>query len=122
MVSTTGAAQAELSPSASATPRIRAVGDHESARLGLDHRQVRRSSTISRCIACAVELAVGLGARAAHRRALAAVEDAELDAGGVGGAAHQPVERVDLAHQMALAEPADGRIAGHLADRVEACG
>ena len=26
------------------------------------------------------------------------------------------IEGVDLAHQMALAEPADGRIAGHLAD------
>ena len=32
----------------------------------------------------AVELAVGLGARAPHRRALAAVENAELDAGAVG--------------------------------------
>ena len=70
----------------------------------------------------AVELAVGLGARALHGRALAAVEDAELDAGGVGGAAHQPVERVDLAHEMALAEAADRRIAGHLADRREALG
>ncbi len=35
----------------------------------------------SACIACAVERAVGLGARAAHRRALAAVQHAELDAG-----------------------------------------
>ena len=35
-------------------------------------------------------------------------------------AAHQSVERIDLAHQMALAETADGRIAGHLADRGEA--
>ena len=36
---------------------------------------------------------------------------------GVGDAAHQPVERVDLADQMAFAEAADGRIAGHRADR-----
>ena len=67
-----------------------------------------------------VELAVGLRARPAHRRALAAVEHAKLDAAAVGDAAHQPVERVDLAHQMALAEPADRRIAGHRADGREA--
>ena len=49
-----------------------------------------------------IELAVGLGARAAYRRALAAVEHAELDAAGVRHAAHEAVERVDLAHEMAL--------------------
>ena len=40
----------------------------------------------------------------------------------VGDPAHQAVQRVDLAHEMALAEPADGRIAGHLADGGEAVG
>ena len=35
---------------------------------------------------------------------------------GIGDAAHQAVERIDLAHQMALAEPADRRIARHRAD------
>ena len=34
--------------------------------------------------------------------------------------AHQAVERVDLAHQVALAEPADRRVARHLAEPVEA--
>ena len=38
----------------------------------------------------------------------------------IGDAAHQAVERVDLAHEMALAKAADGRIAGHRADRVGA--
>ncbi len=65
----------------------------------------------------AIELAVGLGARPAHRRALAAVQDAELDPGAVDRPAHDAVERIDLAHQMPLAEPADRRIARHLADR-----
>ena len=51
---------------------------------------------------------------------LAPVEDAELDAGLVRDAAHQPVERIDLADEMALAEAADRRIAGHGADRGEA--
>ena len=77
---------------------------------------------IAACMAGAVELAVGLGARALHGRALGAVEQPELDAGRVGHPAHQAVERIDLAHQVALAEPADGRVAGHLADGREACG
>ena len=64
----------------------------------------------------AIELPVGLGARAADGRALAPVEQPELDAGPVGRPAHHPVEGVDLPDQMALAQPADGRIAGHLAD------
>ena len=99
----------------------RAVVDDEAARLGFDHRQVLGldDQPLHRQ---AIELAVGLGARPLHRRTLAAVEDAELDAGGVGGAAHQAVERVDLAHQVALAEPADRRIAAHHADRLEALG
>ena len=70
----------------------------------------------------AVELAVGLGAGTLHGRALAAVEHAELDAGLVGDAAHHAVEGIDLAHEMALAQAADGRIAGHLADGREAVG
>ena len=40
----------------------------------------------------------------------------------VGDPAHQPVKRVDLAHQMAFAEPADRRIAGHGADGGESMG
>ena len=39
-----------------------------------------------------------------------------MDCGAVGGAGHQPVEHVELAHQMALADPADRRVARHLAD------
>ena len=63
-----------------------------------------------------IELAVGLGAGAADRRAFAAVQDAELDAAGIGDAAHEAVQSVDFPHQMALAEPANGRIAGHGTD------
>ena len=87
----------------------------------LDHLEVRRGA--DRCLhRPAVELAVGLGAGALHRRALAAVQHAELDAGGIGHLSHQAVERVDLADEMPLAEPANGRIAGHFADRREAVG
>ena len=53
-----------------------------------------------------------------HRRALAAVEHAELDAGGVDGPAHGAAEGVDLADDLPLADAADGRVAAHLADGV----
>ena len=51
---------------------------------------------------------------------LGAIEQAELDAGLVRDPAHQAIEGIDLAHQMTLAKAADCRIAGHLADGVEA--
>ncbi len=87
--------------------------------LGFDHREIRDVG--DRLLhGGGVELAIGLGARPAHRRSLAPVEHAELDAGEIGHASHQPVERVDLAHEMALAEAADRGIAGHRADGGEA--
>ncbi len=89
--------------------------------LALDHRQIGGGG--DRLLhGGGIELAVGLGARSAHRRTLAAVEHPELDAAAVGDPAHQAVERVDLADQMALAEPADGRIARHRADGRELVG
>ena len=77
--------------------------------FALDH--LRSSWPASPPASRPIELAVGLRARALHRRALAPVQQAELDAGGVGGPAHDPVQRVDLAHQMAFAQAADRRIA-----------
>jgi hypothetical protein len=62
---------------------------------------------------------VGLGAARAHGRSLARVEEAELDSGLVDREGHLAAQRVDLAHQMALADPADRRITRHLADMVE---
>ncbi len=70
----------------------------------------------------AIQGAVGLGARAADRGALAAVQELEMDPRPVGGAGHQAVQRVDLPHQVALADAADGGVAGHLPDRGAAMG
>ena len=84
----------------------RALDDLEIGRRG-DRRLHRR----------AIELAVGLSARAAHGRAFGAIEQPKLDSGGVGDAAHEAVERIDLADELPLAQPADRRIAGHGADR-----
>ena len=108
-----------------------AIGGHDAGDIallhdqvfdrGFDHLEVRRGA--DRCLhRLPVKLAIGLGAGALHRGALAAVQHAELDAGQVGHLAHQAVERVDLADQMPLAKPANGRIAGHFADGREAVG
>ena len=65
---------------------------------------------------------VGLGAGAVHGGPLAAVEHAELDAGGVDGPAHGAAQGVDLADDLPLAHAADGRIAAHQGDGVEVAG
>jgi hypothetical protein len=66
-----------------------------------------------------VQHAVGLGARGAHRRALAGIEDAELDAGLVGGRSHGAAEGIDFLDQMPLADAANGRVAGHRPQRLD---
>ena len=76
---------------------------HDPGRFPFDHGQVRRFGD-ERLHGAPIELAVGLGARPLDGGTFAAVEHAELDAGRVGGAPHHAVERVDLAHQMALAQ------------------
>ena len=45
-----------------------------------------------------------------------------MNASRIRRAAHQPIQRIDLAHQVALADAADRRVAGHLADRLDAMG
>ena len=62
-----------------------------------------------------VQHAVGLRPGGAHRRALAAVEDAELDARLVGGQRHGAAQGIDLLHQVALADAADAGVAAHRA-------
>ena len=99
-----------------ANPGNAPVVDQQVVGLAFDDRQVRRFPD-RRLHRSGIKLAVGLGARPPHRRTLAAVEHAELDAAPIGDPAHQAVQRIDLADQMTLAEPADGRIAGHRADR-----
>jgi hypothetical protein len=64
---------------------------------------------------------VALGAGGLDGGALAGVQDAELDAGGVGGEGLDAAEGVDLARQVALGQAADRRVARHQRDvrRVE---
>ena len=65
---------------------------------------------------------VGLRARAVHGRALAAIEQAKLEARGVDGASHGAAERVDFADDLPLADATNRRIAAHLSDGIEADG
>ena len=54
-----------------------------------------------------VELPVDLRARGVHGRALGGVEDAELDACGVGDLRHGAAQGVELLDEMSLADAAD---------------
>ncbi len=66
-----------------------------------------------------VELAVGLRPSGAHRRPLAGVQGAQLDARLVGGERHRAAERIDLLDQMTFADAADSGIAAHLPEGVD---
>jgi hypothetical protein len=71
---------------------------------------------------CLIKNAVGLRPGGAHGRALGAVQDAELDAAFVGGQRHCAAHGVDFLDQVALADPADRRVAAHLAQGLDVVG
>jgi hypothetical protein len=120
VVSTTRGARYDR-PSPSMTPGHHAVLDDQVLGGGGDDVEVTRGMEFG-LHGLAIELAVDLGARAAHGGTLGAVQHPKLDAGLVGHAAHDAVQGVDLTDQMALAQAADGRVAGHLADGLKLVG
>ena len=69
-----------------------------------------------------IQRAIGLGTGGTHGRTFAAVQNAPLNAGFVGTTGHDAIEGVDFLHQMAFANTADGRIAGHLAQGLDVMG
>ena len=69
-----------------------------------------------------VQGSIRLRPSGANRRALARVQDAELDPGTVGRQRHCPAHGVDFPDQVALADPADGRVAAHLPEGLEVVG
>ena len=66
--------------------------------------------------------AVRLGPEGPDGGALAPVQNPVLDAGLVRRPAHLAPQGVQLPHQVALARAADGRVAGHVAHRVQVDG
>jgi hypothetical protein len=89
--------------------------DHQIVHRLLENAEVRQFAE-QRAHCLLVQHPVGLGAGGAHRRPFARIQHAKLNAGAVGGASHDAAERVHLFHQMALADAADRRIAGHGAE------
>src|SRR5262249_52291587 len=67
-----------------------------------------------------IENPIGLRASRPNRGTFARIERPKLDAGLVGRDRHCAAERVDLLHEMALADAADRRVARHLAERLDA--
>ena len=65
---------------------------------------------------------VALRAGAPHCRAFRAVEHAELYCRPVGDYSHIAAERVNLAHNLAFGNAADGRVAAHLCNLVHVYG
>ena len=103
--------------SASIDPATRRRRPAAARRLRLRSSSSPGCASSSACIASRYKPPVDLRARALHSGALAPVQQAELNARAVGHPAHDAVQRVDLAHEVALAKAADRRIAGHRADR-----
>ena len=66
-----------------------------------------------------IRLFVALRARRPYAGPLIAVEHAILDPGRIGVQAHDTTESIDLPNHMSLGQPADGRVARHLADRIK---
>jgi hypothetical protein len=69
-----------------------------------------------------IELPVGLGSRATHGWAFAAIENTELNAAKISDSTHKAVQSVDFPDQMAFPKPANSGITGHSADGAEPVG
>ena len=98
------------------TPTTRPLIDHKPAHGRFNNGQIILLANFL-LHASPVKLAIRLGPGAPHRRSLGTVEQTELNSGAISNPAHQAIKRIDLAHQMPLAQTADGRIARHLANR-----
>ena len=90
-------------------------------RHAADAREPRDGIQVSRHLERVARL-VALRARRPHRRPAPAVQHLELDPGAIGHDPHHAAERVDLAHHVALRDPADRGIARHLGGIGEAHG
>ncbi len=106
------------------------LGHHAGDPVPLQHQIVRRlleNTQIGLAFQDApngrlVERAVGLGPGSPYRRALASVQDPELDAAQIRGLPHGSAESIDLLHQMAFADAANRWITRHLTQGFDVVG
>jgi hypothetical protein len=68
----------------------------------------------------AIKLAIGLRPGGADGGAFAGVQGAKLNTGSIGGAGHGAPQSIDFPDEVTLPNTADGRIAAHLAERLDA--
>ena len=102
----------ELPALTQTNPSDPTVRNNQLIRLAFDHAEI--GGLLDRGLhGGGVELAVRLGPWSTDCRTLAAVQHPKLDSAGISHPAHKTVQGIDLADQMALAEAADGGIAGH---------
>ena len=92
--------------------------DQDRGRDPLKNHQVRRSFEFIPH-GRPVKGFIALGPRGLDGAAAAPVQEPELDPGFVGQEAHDAAQGVDLTDEMAFGQAPDGRIAGHLGDRIE---
>jgi hypothetical protein len=78
--------------------------------LGLLDRRLHRNR---------IEFPISLGSRTSNRRSFASIENSELNSTPIRHPTHQAIKRIDLADEVALAEPPNGWIARHGSDRSE---
>ncbi len=71
---------------------------------------------------CLVQHTVSLSTGCSDSRSLACVEDPELNTATISSTCHGAIERIDLFDQMAFADTADGRVAGHLSKGLDVMG
>ncbi len=99
-------------------PAHHAALEHKRRGLALDQLKagLRLDRVLDRCLE---QRSVSLNPRPPDRAALRAIEHPVMDRRGVCRARDQPVEGIDLAHQVPLAEATDRRVAAHSPDCVE---
>ena len=85
----------------------------QAERFGNNHLDAAPGDKAGDC--STIQVPVGLDSWPLDGGSLAPVEHSAMERGAVGGAGHQTVEYVELADQMAFADPADRRVARHLA-------
>jgi hypothetical protein len=98
-----------------------AIPHQELGSLFLNHRQIARRADAF-LHRSPVKSAVRLSSRSANSCALGAIQQTKLYSGGVRDAAHETIKCINLSYKMALAQPSDGRVAGHHANCGKAVG
>ena len=106
------------------------MGQHTAHRVVVDNQIVHallkqaqmRFSVKATADRAAVQHPVGLGSGGSNGGTFAQVQHPKLNTRAVRGLRHGATKGVNLAHQMTFADAPDGRITGHLTQRIHRVG